>query len=213
MHIIDLLKGVGIGIIFSIPLGPVGIIVMKRTAEFGLKAGILSGLAIVVIDTIGAVLILLGLHHSIPYLRHAPHWLHFVGSIIIFCYGFRMIITSGLRPIEEDLPWHRHFFSAAAIALTNPSTYFSFGIIGLLLSPLVDKPLFTRLEVAIGFCIGSLIWWCGLAFFSFTNRNKYLSSASLQRTVGVIIMILALTSFIPLPHIHRIFSFLPRLIQ
>jgi hypothetical protein len=44
---IELLQGILIGIVISIPLGPVGLIVMKRTAEFGLRAGILSGLAIV----------------------------------------------------------------------------------------------------------------------------------------------------------------------
>jgi len=39
-HFLDILWGVGIGIIISIPLGPVALITMKRTAQHGLRAGV-----------------------------------------------------------------------------------------------------------------------------------------------------------------------------
>lgn len=207
-NIINLLQGIGIGIIISIPLGPVGLIIMKRTAEFGLRAGILSGLAIVTIDTIGIVAILLGLHKTMYYFNHIPRWLHIGGATIIFFYGLRILFSNPIKSIDDALPWHKHFLSSAVLALTNPSTYFSFGVIALLISRFIDQPLFGRIEIAVGFFIGSLAWWCSLAFIAFTNRKKLLAH-NIQQVVGVIIMVLALMSFIPghyFPHMSLINS-------
>jgi threonine/homoserine/homoserine lactone efflux protein len=93
------------------------------------------------------------------------------------------------------LPWHKHFFTAAIIALTNPSTYFSFGIIALLLSRFMEKPIFDRIEVATGFFIGAFLWWCTLAFVAFNQRRRYLNAQYLHRIIGIIIMALSLFAF------------------
>lgn len=196
-NLVNLLQGIGIGIIFSIPLGPVGLITMKRTAEFGLRAGILSALAIVAIDTLGTIAILLGFHSTISYLHHIPRWMHLAGAVIIFIYGVRTFFSNPTRSIDEALPWHKHFLSSAVLALTTPSTYFSFGIVGLLLARFIGQPLFTRIEVIIGFAIGALIWWCALAVIAFSNRKRYFAARNIQRIVGVIIMVLAVTSLLP----------------
>lgn len=193
---IELLQGILIGIVISIPLGPVGLIVMKRTAEHGLRAGILSGLAIVVIDSIAAVLILTSLHRSIPFLHKLPLWVHIVGGCIIFFYGLRTALTNPTFNLEAKLPWHKHFFTAAAIALTNPSTYFSFGIIALLLSRFMEKTIFDRIEIATGFFIGAFLWWCALAFVAFSQRKRYLNAQYLHRIIGIIIMALSLFTFL-----------------
>ncbi len=121
----------GIGVVISLPLGPVALITMKRTVQHGLRAGIISGLAIALTDTIATVIILLGLHHSSQALHYIPHWLFFIGSLIVFFYGLRMLIADPLKAIECDLPWHKHFFASIVLALTNPSTYLAFGVIGL----------------------------------------------------------------------------------
>jgi threonine/homoserine/homoserine lactone efflux protein len=185
-----LLQGILIGIIISIPLGPVGIITMKRTAEFGLRAGIVSSFAIVLIDTIAAILILVSFHHFLPYMKGLSKWMQALGGLILFIYGVRLYLKNP-QHIEDDLPWHKHFFASAIIALTNPSTYFSFGVTSILLSRFIDEPSFARAEVAIGFFIGALLWWCTLAFITFTHRN-YLNAKNLQKIVGGIIMALAL---------------------
>lgn len=197
-NLLNLLQGIGIGVIFSLPLGPVGLITMKRTAEFGLRAGILSGLAIVVIDTVGAVVLLLGFHNILPYLRELPRWIYQIGATGIFLYGVRIFFSNPVRSVDDALPWHKHFISSAILALTTPSTYFSFSIVGVLLARFVDTPLFTRIEVLVGFALGALLWWCILAFIAFSNRDRYFAVRNMQRIVGVIIMALALLTLLPM---------------
>ncbi len=204
----NLLIGITIGIIISIPLGPVGLIVMRRTAQFGLRAGIFSGLAIVFLDTLAAIFILLGLNNSMYFFTHLPRVLHIGGAIIIFIYGLRMFFNNPIETIDNNLPWQKHFLSSTVLALTNPSTYFSFGVIALLMTRFIDQPLLGRVEIAVGFFIGSLIWWFVLAFIAFTNRKKLLAH-NMQKIVGIIIMLLSLLSFIPsqyIPHISIIKS-------
>ncbi|MEO5646107.1 MAG: LysE family transporter [Candidatus Paceibacterota bacterium] len=204
---LDLLWGIGIGIVISLPLGPVALITMKRTVQHGLRAGIISGLAIALTDTAAAVIILLGLHHSIRTFNHIPHWLYILGSLIVFFYGLRMLLADPLKTIERDLPWHKHFFASIILALTNPSTYLAFGVIGAFLTRFVDRPLFTRAQVAVGFFIGAFIWWSMLAFVAFTQKNRYEKAVFLNKIIGGIIMVLAIVAIIHnLASTHAIFS-------
>ena len=208
---LDLLWGIGIGIIISLPLGPVALITIKRTAQHGLRAGIISGFAVVLIDTAATIIILLGLHHSQHTFHHLPTWLFIIGSIIVFFYGLRMILADPLKSIERDLPWHTHFITSAALALTNPSTYLAFGVIGLFLTRFTDQPLFTRAQVIIGFFIGACLWWSTLAYVAFTQRKRYEKAVFLNKIIGVIIMILSVVAIIHIfttPHIP-FFTHLP----
>jgi threonine/homoserine/homoserine lactone efflux protein len=193
---LDLLWGIGIGIIISLPLGPVALITMKRTVQHGLRAGIISGLAIALTDTIATVIILLGLHHSNGIFNHLPQWLFIMGTTIVFFYGLRMVLADPLKTIERDLPWHEHFLASILLALTNPSTYLAFGVIGIFLIRYVDSPVFTRAQVAIGFFIGAFVWWSVLAFIAFTQRKRYQKAVFLNKIIGVVIMGLAVLAFV-----------------
>jgi threonine/homoserine/homoserine lactone efflux protein len=193
---LDLLYGMGIGIIISLPLGPVALITMKRTVKHGLRAGVISGLAIALVDTAATVVILLGLHHSQRSFYHIPHWLFIITTLIVFFYGLRMIMADPLKAIERDLPWHEHFFASFVLALTNPSTYLAFGVIGIFLTRFVDQPLFTRAQVAVGFFIGAFVWWSILAYVAFTQRKRYEKAAFLNKIIGALIMILAVLALV-----------------
>jgi threonine/homoserine/homoserine lactone efflux protein len=193
---LDIFWGIGIGILISLPLGPVALITMKRTTQHGLRAGIISGLAIALIDTAATVFILLGLHHSQETFHHIPQWLFIVGSVIVFFYGLRILLADPLKSIERDLPWHKHFFASIILSLTNPSTYLAFGVIGLFLTRFIDRPFFTRAQVAIGFFIGAFLWWSFLAYIAFTQRKRYEKAVFLNKIIGVIIMALAVLALV-----------------
>lgn len=193
---LDLIWGMGIGVIISLPLGPVALITMKRTVQYGFRAGIISGLAIALVDTIAAVIILLGLHHSNGFFNHIPRWIFIIGTLIVFFYGLRMVLADPLKTIERDLPWHKHFLASTILALTNPSTYLAFGVIGVFLTRYVDRPIFTRAQVALGFFVGAFLWWLMLAIIAFTQRKRYEKAVFLNKIIGVVIMILAILALV-----------------
>ncbi len=199
--LISLLHGIVIGIIISLPLGPVGLITMKRTADFGLKAGITAGFAIVLIDTIAAIIVLIGLHKTLPYLRVFPGWVHIIGGILVLCYGIYITLTPPKCNTDETKGWEKHFLHSVGVALSNPSTYISFGAIALLLARYIHKPFFTKIEVVVGFFIGAFLWWSMLARVAFKKR-KYLQTTTLQRLIGIVIIILAVLTLVGPNHIR-----------
>lgn len=187
-----LIQGIIIGLAISIPLGPVGLIVMKRTIDFGLRAGIFSSLAVIVVDTAAIIFILLGLHKSLPILHFVPRWAFFVGAIGFFLYGAYIAFMPTKAVHEKSIPWHRHFGSAVLLTITNPSTYLSFAVIGLMVSRFTKESLIARMEITAGFFIGCVVWWAVLVMVAFSQRKRYAGSQNLQRTIGIIIMVLAI---------------------
>lgn len=203
MHspLFELLQGIVIGIIISVPLGPVGLITMKRTAEYGCRAGVIAGLAIVLVDTIAATAIIFGLHQAFPRFSHFPGWFHLLGALIVFFYGFRILMSIPKAESHTHQPWHKHFLNTLVIIFTNPSTYFSFGAIGIFLIKLSGNPLPSRIMTLIGFAIGATIWWWALICIAASQRERYFKKASIHKLIGGLIMVLAIASlFFP---VHR----------
>jgi threonine/homoserine/homoserine lactone efflux protein len=179
----------------SVSVGPIALITMKRTAEFGLRAGIISAIAIALIDTTVAILILLGVHHSLKSLIHIPRGLHLLLTIAILIYGLYLFTKKVRIEKNKDYPVKKHFWDTILLCFANPSTYISFSVIAILMTRFLGSSLFNRLEVIIGFFIGAIFWWLSLVHISFNNRSR-LSIGQLQRGVGLLIMFLAIISLL-----------------
>ena len=165
---------------------------MKRAAEFGWKAGLISASAIILVDASAAIAILLGMRRSIPVFHFVPQWALWLGGVIFFGYG--AYVAFGPTKKERDIdiiPWHHHFGSAFLLAITNPSTYLSFAVIGLMVARFTRDPLSVRMAIIAGFLCGALLWWSTLVFIAFSQRKRYLGTQYIKRVTGIVIMILA----------------------
>ncbi|MEI6022470.1 MAG: LysE family transporter [bacterium] len=211
----SLYQGFLVGLLVSIPLGPNGIFTMKRTADHGISAGVIAGTAIALIDTIFATILLFGIHLPHHQYRHIPHYVSIVGSFIIFWYGFSMFRRKEIKTPEKISRWQYHFLDTIWLSLTNPSTYFSFGGIALLLSPFLIRNNEARIFGAIGFFIGVFTWWMILVSIAHKKRDTYFKSARIQKIMGIVVMILAvwtgIYTFIPHNQPRRIDTFLKKI--
>ena len=211
----SLFQGFLVGLLISIPLGPNGIITMKRTADHGLSAGIIAGLAISIIDSIFATLLLFGVHLSHHIYRPIPHYISILGSCIIFWYGFTMFRKKEIKTPEKISRWEYHFLDTVWVSITNPSTYLSFGGTALLLSPFLIRSNEARLFGAIGFFIGVFTWWMILVTIAHKKRDSYAKSTKIQKAMGILVMVLAfwtaINVFLPHNHPRRIDTFLKKI--
>lgn len=205
---ISLLQGLLIGLLISIPLGPLGILTMKRTAEHGLSAGLVAALAASLIDGIFAAFLLFSVH--IPHSFHypIPRFVPFLGSALLFWYGFKMYIKKGIDAPKKISRWEYHFFDTLWLAFTNPSTYVAFGATALLLSPLLLRSNESKLFGGIGFFVGVLVWWTTLVLIAHRKRDTYMQNMKIQKAMGILVMILAIgtmvNSFTPHDHPRKI---------
>ncbi len=200
-----LAQGLGIGLLISVSVGPVALLTIQRTAQFGLRAGMISAFTIAVIDTLAAVLVLLGIHAYLPLLT-LPRKFHALGTLAILIYGvylfFRkeQVVSLAIHPVQK------HVWDTFLISFTNPSTYISFGVIALLCTRFVHSSLFDRIELSIGFFIGAIAWWLTLVRLAFTHK-EWLNVPRLQKVVALLIIILALGTLL-LPQYSGHFSLL-----
>ena len=183
------IQGLITGLAISISIGPIALLTVKRTAEFGLRAGFAGGGAVVLIDTAVALLVLFGIHHSHSFLIHIPKGVRLVIALCIFMYGVTLFRKKATPP-PIDHPLEKHFSETVLLSLANPSTYVSFGIIALLLTRFIGISFFSRTEVLLGFFIGAVAWWGSLVALSHHHRDR-IGIAQLQKIVGVLIMTLA----------------------
>ncbi len=184
-----LIQGVITGLAISISIGPIALLTVKRTAEFGLRAGLAGGAAVILIDTAVAILILFGIHHSHSFFIHIPKGVRFIIALCIFMYGITLFRKKA-APVHIDHPLDKHFSETMLLSLANPSTYVSFGIIALLLTRFIGMPVFNRTEVVIGFLVGAVLWWGSLVALSHHHRDR-IGISQLQKIVGILIMGLA----------------------
>ena len=77
-----LLKGIVVGIVIAVPVGPVGVLCVRRTILEGRLAGFVSGLGAATADAIFGIIAAFGLTFVSDWLMSYEQWLRGAGG----CY-------------------------------------------------------------------------------------------------------------------------------
>ena len=167
-------KGIAIGFAIAAPVGPIGILCIRRTLSDGRLAGFVSGLGAAGADTFYGLVAALGLTLVGKFLVEHKDWLSVVGGLFLIILG---ILEIRAKPIDPMAPPPRpiglvgHFVSTFFWTLANPLTIFSFIFIytgldvadpgavepGAVGPPERNYPGITALVV--GVFTGSSLWW------------------------------------------------------
>lgn len=95
-----LLKGILIGIVVSAPMGPIGMMCVRRTMACGQRYGMLTGLGATVSDLIYAFLTLLGVGAFVDFILKYSDHLQLAGSL--FMILFALYVFFGNHSIEDS---------------------------------------------------------------------------------------------------------------
>ncbi len=154
-----LLSGIGVGFAVAMPVGPIGILCIKRSLKDGYAAGLATGLGAATADASYGLLVALGL--SFSGLMAQAQALQFGGGILIIILGlFSLRGFFFPKPKAEIGTATRNllsaWFSTYLLTLTNPMTILAFvGLIAGLGTASASGPYW----LVLGVFIGSLLWW------------------------------------------------------
>lgn len=171
-------KGIIIGLITGMPLGPIGAVCLRSTLANGTSYGLISGLGSAVADSLYACIAAVGMSIVARFIFHNQIYLHFVGGLILMAFGIHMYKTKqkslGAKEHIDNGSLFKSFISTFLLALANPATIFSFVVVftSSNLSHLDKKP-FAKLLLIIGVFIGSMIWWFILVFGASRLEKKF----------------------------------------
>jgi threonine/homoserine/homoserine lactone efflux protein len=198
-----LIKGLIIGLSISVPVGPIGILCIRRTLTQGRMVGFLSGLGAATADALYGAIAGFGLTFLVNFLIGKQIWLRLIGGGLLCILGAKTFLSKPAEQgasVEGNSPWNA-YLSTFFLTLTNPMTilFFTAVFAGLGVGSMGDHYLSAGILV-LGVFIGSAMWW--LVLGSFTGLLQGLLNVRrlqwLNRISGLIIMGFGLFAFLGL---------------
>lgn len=170
-----MLRGLVIGFSIAAPVGPIGVLCIRRTLVEGRVSGLVSGLGAATADAIYGCVAGFGLTFISNFLVGQQIKLRLIGGVFLCYLGLKTLLA---KPAEQAaLAKEKSLVSACAstffLTLTNPLTIISFAAIfaGLgLASTSGDYKLAGVL--VLGVFIGSALWWFILSYGVGLFREK-----------------------------------------
>ncbi len=167
MLLLFFLKGVLVGVIIAVPVGPVGVMCIRRTAVEGKLAGFVSGLGAATADAVFGIIAGYGLTVVSDWLIGYQRWLRVAGACLLLAVGSRALFAKRPEAASasdpQSLSWY--YASTFALTLTNPITILAFlaifaavGLSG------AEATLGRAAILVLGVWVGSLLWWLALSF-------------------------------------------------
>jgi len=166
--LIFLLKGIVVGIIIAVPVGPVGVMCVRRTIFEGKLAGFVSGLGAATADAIFGFIAAFGLTFISDLLIGYHQWLRIAGGCYLLYIGGSAVLKAPELKAGSDQDVEslfRDYLSTFALTLTNPITLLAFLGIFSAIGFGDEKATFDRAAILVlGVWLGSLLWWLALSF-------------------------------------------------
>ena len=201
-----ILRGFILGFSIAAPVGPIGVLCIRRTLAQGRLTGFISGVGAATADAFYGAIAAFGLTAISGFLNAHSLWLRAVGGLFLFYLGAQIFFTKpAARAAEAQANnlWQA-YLSTVFLTLTNPATIISFTVIfaGLGLSQ-TDGNFASAAELVLGVFLGSAAWWLTLSGLVGALRERFTPLAMLwvNRLAGVVIIGFGLISLYSLTRI------------
>jgi len=166
MGITFLIRGLIIGFSIAAPVGPIGVLVIRRTLAEGRISGFVSGVGAATADAIYGCIAAFGLTTISKMLVSEQAWFRLVGGLFLCYLGIRTFLA---RPAERPASAKGNgligaYASTLLLTLTNPMTILSFVAVfaGFGVASSSSSYLDPGLLV-LGVFVGSGVWWLVLS--------------------------------------------------
>jgi threonine/homoserine/homoserine lactone efflux protein len=196
----SLLKGIIFGISIAAPVGPIGILCIRRTLSAGMCSGFVSGLGAATADAIYGSIAAFGLTLISNILIQQRFYIHTIGSLFLLYLGWKTFWTA---PSIKSTNVARKgilacYASTFFLTITNPMTIISFtAVFAGLGAGNVKGDYFGTTLLVTGVFTGSMLWWLllGSGISAFRNKFNIQSMKWINRLSGIIIIGFALFNF------------------
>jgi threonine/homoserine/homoserine lactone efflux protein len=168
-------RGLAVGLSIAAPVGPIGILCVRRTLAQGLALGFVSGLGAATADAAYGAIAAFGLTSLTNLLVGPQFWLRLFGGGFLVYLGYRIFFS---RPVEQAATSRRGdlagaYVSTLFLTLTNPMTILSFAAIfvGLGLGD-GGEGYGPAGVLVLGVFLGSSLWWGILSSLTASLRSR-----------------------------------------
>jgi threonine/homoserine/homoserine lactone efflux protein len=156
-----------LGFVTASPLGPIGLLCLRRTLSRGMITGLISASGIACAYAFWSYVAIHGLATISQWIDHEKTLLQVVIGLFFLLYGLHGLVTV---PSPYDSSSQRRggiaeFFSTFLVVFLNPSTFIMFSAL-FTLAGITQQHFgfYESLEIASAVFGGSLVFWIALAY-------------------------------------------------
>lgn len=196
-----LIKGLIIGFSIAAPVGPIGVLCIRRTIANGKLSGFISGLGAATADGLYGIIAAYGLVGVSNLLVGQQFWFRLIGGIFLLYLGIKIFTAkSGDKNSETNKSkgFWGDYFSTLLLTITNPVTILSFVAIfaGLGLGASANSHA-SAATMVFGVVLGSILWWIILTetVGFLKSRFNLQSTKIINKISGIIILLFAILAF------------------
>jgi threonine/homoserine/homoserine lactone efflux protein len=193
------IRGLIIGFSIAAPVGPIGILCIRRTLSEGRASGFLSGLGAATADACYGCVAGFGLTVISAFLVGQRVWIQLIGGIFLLALGLKTLRSAPAEP-AANAPGRglgASYVSTLFLTLTNPMTILSFaGIFAALGIADTNGNLSAAALLVLGVFIGSAAWWLVLSGGVGLVRDKLPTGALgwVNRLSGMILLVFGIVA-------------------
>jgi threonine/homoserine/homoserine lactone efflux protein len=161
MDALFFVRGMAIGLSIAAPVGPIGVLCIRRTLVDGRLAGLITGLGAATADAWYGGVAGFGLSVVSTLLLRQSLWIRLLGGLFLCYLGLRTAVATPAAHAASRAGrtlW-QSYISALALALTSPLTILSFAAIFAGIGVAATGDTASAALLVIGVLIGSALWW------------------------------------------------------
>jgi len=172
------IKGIIIGLAVSVPLGPIGILIIQRTVNKDRVSGFLSGMGATITDVIYAVVAGFSLTYIIEFIRAHEIVFQILGAIMLLAMGLFIFLKNPVADLKKYKRKGSSYFSdiLSTFLITFPNPLVVFIFLGIFASSGIvfqmDQPVAAFLLIG-GIFLGANLWWMTLTGVVSLFRHKF----------------------------------------
>jgi len=165
--LVVLFQGFFLGVVIAAPVGPIGLLCIRRTLEHGPAVGLATGMGAAVADTIFGAMAAFGISTAVTFLSGHELMFRLIGGVFMLAIAIRLFRDPPVPADNESEAANPPtslggFVTGLTLTLTNPITLFAF--LALLAGIGLGSNLgeFNALTLVVGVFCGSASWWLTL---------------------------------------------------
>ncbi|GGB43723.1 lysine transporter LysE [Tistrella bauzanensis] len=216
-----LLRGMALGLAVAAPVGPIGLMCLRRAVTGGFGAGMACGLGVALADLVYALIAAFGLGAVLGVAALDPLWPQLAGAVLIAWIGIgavrrgRMVLRHGDAGPAATAPGRgRDTVTAFLLTLSNPMTIASFAglFAGLGLGAAAGDAgamdggavrTTTPAALALGVFLGSLGWWAMLAGAGHRFGRRLTAPALARIDIAAGLLLVVGAAWLAMEAVHR----------
>lgn len=205
-----LLKGILIGTLVSMPLGPMAILIIQRTASKNFKVGYSSAMGVLLTDSVFVLIAGYSLGYLMHFLTKYESVFQIISAIVLLILGYSIFSTKPQKlhkiKTNKEESYLQHFATTLLLSSSNPAIILAYIAIlassGISFQQHGTHYIFTFVS---GFIVGAAGWWLILTSIINFFRNKFnsrilfwfnkISGASIITMVIIAVIIVILKDF------------------